>query len=334
MSYTIANRRYVGCKAKLADWIMSLIHKECHGKVFADIFAGTGVMAATASASFESVIVNDLLYSNYASYKAFFEKGSWKKDKIIKIIENYNSIDPKALKENYFSNNFGGSYFSKEVARTVGFIREDIERRKPKLTEKEYYVLLVSLLYAIDKIANTVGHYDAFFRKPPKNSKFIMKLIDPLNIENVHIYREDANALAKKVKADVAYIDPPYNSRQYSRFYHVLETLTKWDKPELYGVALKPKPENMSDYCRNGASEKFADLIENLDCRYIAVSYNNTYNSKSSSSRNKITLERIEEILNERGTTKTFEKPYRFFTSGKTSFDDHKEMLFITKVAD
>jgi len=56
------------------------------------------------------------------------------------------------------------------------------------------------------------------------------------------------------------YIDPPYNSRQYSRFYHVLETLIKWDKPKLYGVALKPEPENMSDYCRNNARHKFSEL--------------------------------------------------------------------------
>ena len=35
----------------------------------------------------------------------------------------------------------------------------------------------------------------------------------------IEIYREDSNDLAKRVKCDIAYIDPPYNSRQYSRFY-------------------------------------------------------------------------------------------------------------------
>ena len=64
---------------------------------------------------------------------------------------------------------------------------------------------------------------------------------------------EELKELAKKIKADIVYIDPPYNSRQYSRFYHVLETLTKWDKPELFGTALKPKEENMyrsTELCR------------------------------------------------------------------------------------
>lgn len=38
----------------------------------------------------------------------------------------------------------------------------------------------------------------------------------------------DANQLVRKVKADIAFIDPPYNSRQYSRFYHILENIVQW----------------------------------------------------------------------------------------------------------
>ena len=106
----------------------------------------------------------------------------------------------------------------------------------------------------------------------------------------------------------MVYIDPPYNSRQYSRFYHVLETLTKWDKPKLYGVALKPDPENMSDYCRANAKEKFAELVRDIDAQFLVVSYNNTYDSKSNSSKNKITLQEIEKILQAKGKTKVFEK--------------------------
>lgn len=87
MGYKIENRRYTGSKAKLVDWIMSLIDKECVGKIFSDIFAGTGVVAAAATNSFEHVIVNDLLYSNYASFKAFLGKGEWDKDKLKKIVD-------------------------------------------------------------------------------------------------------------------------------------------------------------------------------------------------------------------------------------------------------
>ena len=159
-----------------------------------------------------------------------------------------------------------------------------------------------------------------------------MSLIEPLKAKRVDIYREDANLLAKNLKVDVVYIDPPYNSRQYSRFYHVLETLIKGNRPMLYGVALKPKPENMSDYCRVKAPEVFKNLIENLNCKHVVVSYNNTYNSKSNSSRNKIKLEQIKEILDQKGKTKIYKRSHRFFNSGKTEFDNHQEWVFITKV--
>ncbi|WP_353738472.1 DNA adenine methylase, partial [Helicobacter bilis] len=44
----------------------------------------------------------------------------------------------------------------------------------------------------------------------------------------MEIYKEDSNILAQnlakqKRQIDIAFIDPPYNSRQYSRFYHLLE---------------------------------------------------------------------------------------------------------------
>ena len=74
----------------------------------------------------------------------------------------------------------------------------------------------------------------SFFKKDKINDNFIMKSIDVLNIKDVSIFNQDANILAKKIKADIVYIDPPYNSRQYSRFYHVLENITKWEKPKLY----------------------------------------------------------------------------------------------------
>ncbi|MBU4338383.1 DNA adenine methylase [Patescibacteria group bacterium] len=38
------NRRYIGNKHKLIEWIFSIINKECSGNSFADIFAGTGVV--------------------------------------------------------------------------------------------------------------------------------------------------------------------------------------------------------------------------------------------------------------------------------------------------
>lgn len=328
----LQNRRYIGSKYKLIEWIFSIINKECEkANSFVDIFAGTGVVAAVAARHFKEVVLNDFLYSNYAIYQAFFGNGEWDKNKIDNIIKDYNNIDSDNLEDNYFSRHFGGKYFSHKSSKIIGFIRENIEENRNILVAKEYYILIASLLYSLDKIANTVGHYDAYFKKDYIEDGFFMKPIDPINVKNAAIFREDANLLAKRIKSDIVYVDPPYNSRQYSRFYHVLETLTKWDKPRLFGTALKPDPENMSDYCRVQAKNKLTELVNDIKAKYIIVSYNNTYDSKSNSSRNKITLQEIRNILTQKGETKVFEKDYRHFNAGNTEFKNHKEYLFVTK---
>ena len=281
---------------------------------------------------YNNVIMNDFLYSNNIMYKAFFGIGTWDKNKLYNILDAFNGINPDDISDNYFSINYGGKYFDENSAKLIGHIRNVIEDIKPTLTEKEYCILLASLIYSIDKIANTLGHFDAYIKKEIKPKKFIMRLIDAQCVSGVKIYQEDANTLARNIHTDVLYMDPPYNSRQYSRFYHVYEVLVKWDKPQLSGTARKPKPEHMSDYCRVKALDTFVDLIAHADCKYIVVSYNNTYKSKSSSSQNKIRLEQIKEVLDKCGNTLIFTHSYNPFNAGKTEFDDHKEFLFITEV--
>ncbi|MDR0820445.1 MAG: hypothetical protein LBN19_02845 [Endomicrobium sp.] len=88
----------------------------------------------------------------------------------------------------------------------------------------------------------------------------------------------------------------------------------------------------MSNYCRNNAKYKFSELVKDIKAEYLVVSYNNTCDSKSNSSRNKIALEEIERILMKRGSAKIFEKDYRYFNAGSTDFKSHKEYLFVTKI--
>ncbi len=335
--FNIYNRRYTGSKYKLRDWIRDLIRNNCEGNSFFDVFAGTGVVTEYMLKDYENYIINDFLYSNEIIYKGFFLQENYNMDKLMQMVEEYNSINKMNLGENYVSINFGDKYFNRNDAKLIGKIREDLESKikKSMINSKEYYILLASLLFSIDKIANTCGHYDAYRRIDNIESRFKYELILPKTInknQTIEIYREDANVLVKRVKTDIAFIDPPYNSRQYSRFYHVLENITKWEKPELYGTALKPKEENMSEYCRSSAPKIFKDLINNLDAKYVVVTYNNTYNSKSSASKNKITLDEIKSILNEKGETKIFDKPYKFFNAGKTELKNHREYVFITKV--
>ncbi len=329
----LESRRYIGSKAKLIDWIMETIKQGTEDvHTFFDVFAGTGVVTKAALNSFDYVFTNDFLHSNNLIYKAFFGDGDFDEIKIGNFLDRYNEVDPNSIPENYFSINYGGKYFEHEVAKLVGYIRQDIEDNKESLTEKEYCILIATLIYNIDKLANTVGHFEAYIKKPIKHQPLKLRMIEAESYENIEIFKQDSNLLAKRLTADVAYIDPPYNSRQYCRFYHVYETLVKWDMPQLYGVALKPAPENMSRYCTSRAVDAFEDLVFSLKVKYIVVSYNNTYNSKSSSSENKITLEQIKYILEKCGPTHIHECSHRFFNAGKTDFNDHKELLFITTV--
>ena len=336
--FDIQNRRYTGNKFKLMNWISKLIDENCPNcHSFFDVFAGTGSVSDYMFDKYERIILNDFLFSNNIIYNGFFLNDKYDINKIYKIREDYNDINASKLRDNYVSKNFGNKFFNKNDAKKIGYIRENIERKyKDKyINEKEYYILLSSLLYSFDKIANTCGHYDAYRKIKNIPENFYFDVINPKNIDDqklIEIFRKDSNQLAKEVKADIAYIDPPYNSRQYSRFYHVMENIVQWKKPKLYGTAMKPKEENMSEYCKVTAPIAFNDLIQNLNAKYIVVSYNNTYDSKSSSSRNKITLDEIETILSNKGETKRFEKKYKAFTTGKTELKNHKEYIFITKV--
>ena len=333
MAFQIWNRRYTGSKYKLADWILNLISENCAGNSFCDIFAGTAVMSKQMLDLVDEIYINDFLFSNEVIYKAFFLQEEFDFEKLENIREDFRRIDVSSIPSNYVSENFGGKFFSNNDALIIGYIREYIENAI-SLNDKERNILLASLLYSADKAANTVGHYDAYIKGKDIPDSFSFDLISPYHYINkkIHISRKDANLLAKEIACDIVYIDPPYNSRQYSRFYHVLENITSWKKPELFGEARKPEAENMSDYCRNSATKVFEDLILSLNCRYIVVSYNNTYNSKSSSSKNKITLEDIKRILEIKGSVTVYEKSHQFFNAGKTSLNDHKELIFIAKV--
>ena len=324
ISLKINNRRYTGNKYKLMSWMKGLMLENCpeHG-IFFDVFGGTGVVTAEMLDVVQSAIVNDFLYSNEICYKAFFGRGEYDFQKLRQFTDEVAVADRRALRDNYVSLNYGDKYFEYEDSKLIGAVREKIQRdyEAGELNEREFDILLASLLYSFDRCANTVGHYDAYV-KGTCQSNFVFELIEPIVSETeVRIYREDANELA-------------HNSRQYSRFYHVPETIVKWDKPQLSGKAMKPPLENMSEYSRVNAPIVFNDLIQNLKVRYIVVTYNNTYDSRSSSSRNKITLEQIKEILNSRGKTQMFEKSYSRFNAGKTDNSRHKEFLFLTRVED
>lgn len=334
--FDINNRRYLGSKYKLLGFIQDVVNENCKGiKTISDIFAGTGSVAYNFNKNGKKVIVNDILFSNYTSYKAWFSNQEVNIKKVSKIIDELNNL--KSINENYVSKNFGGKYFSYDNSLKIGAIREEIENLNDLVNNREKAILLTSLMYAADKCANTCGHYDAYRRK--LDALEPIKLLMPRQVlirenDGNKIYRKDANQLVKDIYSDLTYIDTPYNSRQYGDAYHLLENIIEWKKPKVEGVAKKMvnRSNIKSAYCTIKAPQMFEDLITNINSRYILVSYNNMAQKGVGRSNAKISNEEIIETLSKVGKVKVFDTDYKVFTTGKTSIEGHKELLYLCEL--
>lgn len=332
--FKISNRRYLGSKAKLINFINEIVNKEC-GKFtsFLDLFGGTGNVGWSFNSKEISVIINDTLYSNYQTYLAFFGNQLVDESNLKKIINEYNETND--LNDNYFSNNFSNTYFSQSNCKKIGYIREDIEEKynNNEINERERAILITSLLYAMDRIANTVGHYDAYRLNGDLDKQIVLEELElPSNKtnENNKVFNRDANQLVSEIYADVVYIDPPYNSRQYCDAYHLLENVSRWEKPEVFGTARKMDRSKLkSKYCTRSAPIEFDRLIQSINAKFIIVSYNNMGKKGAGRSQAKIDDKDIIDSLSKKGKVKVFEVDHQQFTTGKSKIEDHKERLFV-----
>lgn len=332
----INNRRYLGNKYKLLDFIKATINSECGAiNTVADIFAGTGSVASAFSD--KKLITNDLLYFNHICHVAWFGAQKYDKEKIIDLVCLYNALQPDD--DNYMSENFANTFFSAADCRKIGFIREDIENqyKNNQINDRERAILITSLLYAMDKIANTCGHYDAYIKNAEFNRH--LELAVPLasndNNENNQCYNEDANELVRRIQADLVYIDPPYNSRQYCDSYHLLENVARWEKPKVSGVALKMDRSKLkSNYCTSSAAQAFEDLVSHIKAKYILLSYNNMATKGNDRSNAKISDADIMRILSRKGRVKVFSESYKAFSAGKSNITGNEERLFLCECYD
>ena len=331
----IHQRRYLGNKYNALTLIDRVIKtKVLQYDSFCDLFAGTGTVGEFFNSENKSIISNDLLYSNYITLRAFLSDEFYDEKKIEELLEYFNTVESD--EENYFSIYFGDKYYTKSTAKKIGCIREEIEFffKKRYINEKERAILITSLIYAMDRIANTVGHYDAFIKKDIKDRELVLKFpyIKDKNQNNL-IYNQDANELIKKIEGDILYIDPPYNSRQYSDSYHLLENLARWEKPEVKGVACKfDRTKLKSRYSLKDAPKAFDELIKNANFKYILFSYNNMQKKGDNRSNARISDDEIVKILSQRGYVEIFEQDFKAFTTGKTKIKDNKERVFFVEV--
>ncbi len=319
---------YIGSKYSLIDFLKSSIDKTLQNNhetrqasemVFADLFAGTGIVSGSFKEQGYSIIANDIQYYSYVIIKHMIENnGNLNEDRCQKLIEKLNVIEgiEGFIYKNY---SFGGTegqefrrmYFSDENAKKCDAIRITIEQwyQNREITDHEYFFLLGSLINSIDKYANTASVYGAYLKKLKKSAQKTMTL-SPLPIMRGHVdckvYNEDISELIKTVSGDILYLDPPYNARQYCTNYHLLETIARYDNPIIHGkTGLREYSEQKSVFCDKQKVEKaFADLIKNAQFKYIFLSYNN---------EGLMSFETIERIMKKYGKYKVFMKEYRRF---------------------
>lgn len=327
----INNRRYLGNKYKLLPFITRIVDENCSEiETVADIFSGTGAVASAFKNRI--LITNDNMYSNYICHVAWFSPQSFSMEKIINYVVSYNLLD--VSDNNYMTDNFADTYFSRSDCSKIGYIRQDIENEfsSGRINERERAILITSLLYAMDKIANTCGHYDAYRQgvKFDKTLELSVPLAENNNNSSNQCFNMDANELVKRIHADLVYIDPPYNSRQYCDAYHLIENIARWEKPAVSGVAKKMDRSSLkSEYCTKKATEAFERLINDIEAKFILLSYNNMAEKGNGRSNAKISDDDIMRILSQKGTVKVFEESYKAFTTGKSDIKDNKERLFL-----
>lgn len=308
--------RYIGNKTKLVEWIYDVIKQHCNKDlnkcVFADVFAGTGSVSLFMKDKVKSLIVNDLEYYSYVINKFYIENNIKLCPKIkYNDYEGgvYYNYSPKEL-------NFGRMFFTEKNAKAIDGFRKSIEEdfKQGVITDNEYYCLLTSLIEAVDKVSNTTSVYGAYLKTFQKNAlnniHFTIPETKIVEKQINLVYNCDANDLIKSIKGDILYLDPPYNHRQYSSNYHVLNNIltnSNFESNKKSGV----NNNNKSKYSmKKEAIISLEDLVKNANFKYIFISYNDD---------GIISLEDFKKVLEKYGKYHIEKKEYKRYKSNNNT---------------
>ncbi len=318
---------YIGSKYKLSSWlkeeITAVVGNDLGDKVFCDIFAGIGIVGRTFKKDVKKIIANDLEHYSYVLNKNYIEnhKEIKDKEKYIEKLNNLSLIDDGFIYQNYcMGSGSGRQYFSDENGKKIDTIRTKIKEwyENKEINDDLYYFLLASLIESADKVANTASVYGAFLKHIKKSAQKELVLEGAKFIENDNshqVFNEDSNTLIKKIDGDILYLDPPYNQRQYSANYHLLNTIAKYEPFIPEGKTGLPQ-YNRSSYCKkNEVVKSFEELIKEANFKYIFLSYNN---------EGLMSKEEVQNIMRRYGKYNLATQEYQRFKADKTEARNHK----------
>jgi adenine-specific DNA-methyltransferase len=198
-------------------------------------------------------------------------------------------------------------------------------------------ILLFSLMIAADKVDSTTGIQMAYLKRwAPRSFNSLRLEYPPLLAGDGLALQADALEIAPHLRADLIYLDPPYNQHSYLGNYHLWETLVRWDNPQTYGIARKrtdvqerKSPFNSKREAR-GAMEK---LLGSLQAKHLVLSFNNEGFFRT---------EEIEAMLKEWGYVVRMSQTHRRYVGarigiynpqgqkvGQVSHTENQEYLFV-----
>ncbi len=171
---------------------------------------------------------------------------------------------------------YGGHYFSPSQALAIDYLRKYI----PDESGVTRTLCLAALIDAASKCAASPGHTAQPFQPTSGAKDFLYeswqldifkRVTDALEKLSQVKARKEGQALTcsaedmigKLNSEDLVFIDPPYSGVQYSRFYHVLETIARGQCGAVEGVGRYPSLEErpQSAYSNKGQSR---EALKNL----------------------------------------------------------------------
>ena len=221
-------------------------------------------------------------------------------------------------------------FFTESNGRRIDAIRTRLHDwlRAETLTPDAFFLLLTCLIEGADSVANTTGVYAAFVKTWQSNAVKPLRLRLPDIVTDTGLacraHQGDANLFVRDLPpVDLLYLDPPYNTRQYSSYYHVPEVIAEgWfgGEPAVRGkTGLIPDEHKKSNWSIQGECEAaFRDLIAHSEARYVLLSYNN---------EGIIPTETVDDVFREfgrEGTLRTFTRDYSRYRSDR----DHDQRVY------
>jgi adenine-specific DNA-methyltransferase len=302
--------KYLGSKRLLIPHILAAVGSLAGARTVLDLFSGTARVGHALKRGGYRVHAND--HNAYAAALATCyvraDRGRWRARAESLIAE----LDALPGRPGWFTETFceRARYFRPENGARVDAIRDRIAALtlEPELEA----IALASLMEAADRVDSTTGVQMAYLKRwAPRAARPLSLRVPDLLPGTGSASCLDALDAARRFEADVAYLDPPYNQHSYLGNYHVWESLVRWDKPEVYGVAMKRSDvrERVSPFNRRTEIEAaLRAVVHAVRARALVVSF---------SDEGHLSPKRVREILAERGRVSVVEIPYRRYVGAK-----------------